>query len=297
MLFSIITSTYNRGYTIEKLYRSLQRQYFTDFEWIVINDGSTDNTTDLFKKWMNDNNVFHIRYFEQKNLGLIRSLNKAINLAKGDFILKIDSDDYITDDCLSFFANKIKGISGNVYAVGAQKGKSENTPIKGSFPLIDEKKGFVDANDLERNKYNLDTDMCEAWKTTVLRKYPFKVWKNEKFAPEQISFYQIALDGYKIRWFAKVVCIIDYKDDGMTKGASKLVKENPMGYAMMYKQYMEMEKKLIKKCYFSLQIIALSFYAGNWFFFLELNNIIIPFMLLPLGFLLFLRRKSQFSKL
>ena len=64
---TVFTPTYNRGYIIENLYRSLQRQSFTDFEWLVVDDGSSDNTEELFKIWSNEKNIFEIRYYKKQN--------------------------------------------------------------------------------------------------------------------------------------------------------------------------------------------------------------------------------------
>lgn len=297
MLFSIITSTYNRGYTIENLYRSLQRQNFSDFEWIVIDDGSSDNTSILFENWLKEKNSFDIRYYKQENQGLIRSLNKAINLAKGKYVIKVDSDDYITDDCLYFFFEKVKGIQGNVYGVGAQRGEDIQTPIKGTWPYIPDNHEYIETSDLHRKEYNLDADMCEAWRTDILKKYPFKVWPTEKFAPEQITFFQIALDGYKIRWFAKVVCINDYKADGLTKGADKLVKENPMGYAMMYDHMLNYDITLIEKMKAALQCDILSILGKNPKYIIRNENKSIKILMFPLALVWSIRRKKQFKKI
>lgn len=297
ILFSIITSTYNRGYCISNLYNSLKRQSFNCFEWIVINDGSTDNTFELFSNWLKEDNLFKIRYLEQENKGLIRSLNKAIDLATGEYIIKVDSDDYLTDDCLKFFSDKIKTINGNVYAVGAQRGYDINHPIKGCWPLIDREKGYVDATDLERKKYMLDADMCEAWKTNVLKKYPFNVWENEKFAPEQITFYQIALDGYKIRWYAKVVCINDYKSDGLTKGADRLVKENPMGYAMMYDHMLNYKISFLTKCKAALQCDILCILSKNLKYINYNGNKFYKYIVLLFAVIWARRRKKQFDRI
>ena len=297
MLFSVVTSTYNRGYIIENLYRSLQRQNFTDFEWIVIDDGSTDQTEKLFSKWIEEDNKFTIKYFKQENIGLIRSLNKAFNKACGEYIIKVDSDDYITDDCLEFFASKIKNISGDVYAVAGIRGKTIDNPIKGSWPLIDENVGYVDATDLERKKYNLDADMCEAWRKDILIKYPLKVWETEKFAPEQISFFQIALDGYKIRWFSKILCICNYRNDGLTLGADKLVKENPMGYAMMYDHMLNYDISIKGKLVAALQCDTLAIVGKNPHYIFKYKHVLYKIIMFPLALFLSIRRKRQFNKL
>lgn len=97
---TVFTPTYNRGYIIEKLYRSLQRQTFQDFEWVVMDDGSTDNTEEIFESWMQEDNRFPIRYYKQENGGKCRAINRGLDLAKGELFFIMDSDDYLTDNAL-----------------------------------------------------------------------------------------------------------------------------------------------------------------------------------------------------
>jgi len=92
---TVFTPTYNRGYTIENLYTSLQQQSYTNFEWLVIDDGSMDNTKDLFAIWENDQKKFTIRYHWIENGGKHRAINKATDLAKGELFFIVDSDDYL----------------------------------------------------------------------------------------------------------------------------------------------------------------------------------------------------------
>lgn len=295
MLFSVITSTYNRGYIIENLYQSLKRQKTNNFEWIVIDDGSDDDTGLLFEKWMKEDNMFLIRYYKQANQGLIYSLNKAINLAKGDYIIKVDSDDYLTDDCLAFFESEIQCVNGKLYGISGMRGIDLNTPIKG-WPTIDKNIGWVDASDLERKKYNLDADMCEAWKKEVLVKYPFQLWPGEKFAPEQITLNQIALEGYKIRWYSKIICICNYRNDGLTKGVSKLIKDNPMGYAMMYNHMLNYDISIKEKLYAALQCDIQSILGHNLRYINKNGHIFLKYITFPLSLLWSIRRKIQYKK-
>ena len=97
---TVFTPTYNRAYIIETLYRSLQRQTYRDFEWLVVDDGSADNTKELFEAWQQEDNFFPIRYVKQENGGKCRAINKGLELADGELFFTVDSDDYLTDDAL-----------------------------------------------------------------------------------------------------------------------------------------------------------------------------------------------------
>lgn len=82
-LITVFTATYNRGHLIQRIYQSLLRQKEFNFEWLVIDDGSQDQTEDLFNDWTSRDNPFEIRYYKQENRGLIRTLNWGIELEEG----------------------------------------------------------------------------------------------------------------------------------------------------------------------------------------------------------------------
>lgn len=296
---TVFTATYNRGHLIERLYRSLQRQNCFDFEWLVVDDGSQDKTSELFSTWLAEENPFPIRYYRQENKGLIGALNRGIELASGQYFAKIDSDDYVVDDYIESIMNWLDGIrdAEDVYAVSGVRVKPDGTPIKGCWPQIPDVPGYVDATDLERSRYDLDADMSEAWRTDILREYGFPVWPGEKFAPEQLTLFKIALDGWKIRWYPKAICICEYQENGLTLGASKLEKQNPMGYAMMYNQYILLQKRFSQKLRNAMQMTALASYAGHLEYLRESNSKLATMLSFPVGMLLGLRRKHQYSKI
>ena len=297
-LLTIFTATYNRCHLIGNLYESLKRQKIFDFEWLVIDDGSSDYTKELFRQIMTQKHPFIIRYYYQENQGLIRSFNRGVSLAKGKYLAKIDSDDYLTDDYMAFVHIWLKEIkeSDNIYAVGGLKVDAEGKPLKGVWPLIP-KGVYIDATDLERKKYKLDADMSEAWKVSVLRKYPFPVYEKEKFAPEQIAFFKIAIDGYKIRWRAEKLVVCEYQPDGLTLSSKKLVANNPIGYAMMYNNLIEVKTNYKEKLNCALQMIALLFYAKKMRYLKSTNNIFITCITIIPGIILGIRRMRQFKNI
>lgn len=291
---TIFTATYNRGYLIEKLYRSLQRQSVFDFEWLVVDDGSQDGTKVLFDQWCKEINPFPIRYYYQENSGLIRALNKGVILAEGRYLAKIDSDDYVTDDYARNILSWLKDLplKEKVYAVGGLRVTPDGAPLKGIWPRIPG--DYLDATDLERPRYDLDADMSEAWNLEILRKYPFPVWEGEKFAPEQIVFHQIALDGYKIRWYNVPVCICEYQEGGLTKGAGALEKQNPMGYAMMYNHKLKIPGTFIQRCKWAMQCNALCFVGGHAEYIMKSNALGLSILMLLPGWFLSFRRRRQY---
>ena len=296
--FTVFTPTYNRGYTLPRLYESLKSQGTTDFEWMIVDDGSTDNTYQLVEKWIQEEKNFPIRYLKKENGGKPRAINYGIKYAKGRFFFMVDSDDFLLPDALikmKYWCKEIESDSRYI-GVGAARGLPDGSYIKGVAPNVNEQ-GYVDATNLQRDKFNLDADMCEAYKTELFKKYPMPEWPGEKFAPEQIALNEITLDGFLLRWHSDIIYQCDYLDDGLTKGSQLLEKNNPMGYAMMYNHMLNYPKRSIKqKFYYACQVVALSIIGGHIEYGFKGKNKRLMLLALVPGTLLAIRRRYQFRK-
>lgn len=243
MKITVFTPTYNRAYIIEKLYISLRNQSFTDFEWLVIDDGSEDNTEQLFEMWLKDVNPFTLRYIKIKNGGKHRAINRATDLAKGELFFIVDSDDYLVENALETIAEWEEGLENKTLFCGisGNKGRSKSELIGTTF--LGE---YVDATSLERGKYNINGDKAEVFYTKVLRKYKFDEIEGEKFITEAIVWDRMANDGFQIRWFNQVIYICDYLEDGLTKNMETIFSENPIGAAIYIKQQITFRKYNLK---------------------------------------------------
>ncbi len=225
---TVATPTYNRAYILPQLYHSLQKQSFRDFEWLVIDDGSTDNTEVLISQFITENNDFPIRYYKKQNGGKCRALNYALPLAEGELFFMMDSDDYLSPDALekiAFIESTIKrdpticGVSGN-------RGLSPtNTPNK-IVPAP-----YMDINTLERYKGNdyVLGEHAEAVYTDIMKQFPFPEFEGEKFITEGIVWNRLGAAGYKLRYFPDIIWIYEYRDDGLTNNIRKLFLANPYG--------------------------------------------------------------------
>lgn len=298
---TIHTATYNRGYILGKAYESLRRQSCKDFEWIITDDGSTDNTSELVSNWISEDNGFEIVYNPLPHVGIPRALNSGIALAHTDWFMMLDSDDSILPETVGKVVTWLDDIEKipsdkKIGGVGFCRCYPNGDYMKPQKPLIDPSIGYVDATHLERSKYNLDMDCCEVHRIDLLRKHPFPYWETERYAPEQLCFYNIAFDGWKLRWRDEKLYICDYLPDGQTRD-NKLVKNNPMGFAMMYNQNLKRTKSFRDSFRNALQMIALSSYSHNMGYLRQSNNKFMTLIALPLGLLLGERRRSQFKKL
>jgi glycosyltransferase involved in cell wall biosynthesis len=97
--FTVFTPTYNRAHTLHRAYDSLRAQTFRDFEWIVVDDGSTDNTPELVGEWVKTA-AFPIRYFQQPNSGRHIADNLTVREARGELLVSVDSDDALVENAL-----------------------------------------------------------------------------------------------------------------------------------------------------------------------------------------------------
>lgn len=295
-ILTICTATYNRAHTLTKAYESLIKQTCFDFDWLVIDNGSTDGTEKLFEKWNEESVPFKIHYHRIAERGLPRALNYGVNSAAGKYFFKLDSDDTLLPNAVETLLKGIDEIDGidNIVGVGYVRIKTNGKPIKGVWPIVNED-GYIDCTNLERKKYNLDADMCEAYRVSVLKHYPFQVWPDELFAPEATCLDMMALDGYKIRWHKEAIYMCEYLDDGLTKGNWDLLRNNKMGYAILSNQRMLTADNYREKLRAAAEHIALSLNAGYPSYVFNTYKPLITLTALPLGLVLAIRRHEQFK--
>lgn len=266
---TVFTPTYNRGYIIENLYSSLKRQSFHDFEWLVIDDGSTDGTQVLFEQWSNQENNFTIRYYKQKNGGKCRAINHALQFAEGEIFFTVDSDDYLTDDALAKVNRWFEEIAGDKQLVGivANRGDSSVHTENYCFQERYLDKSLLDIYSYKRDgKKVFDGERAFAFYTNFHRKYLYPEFINENFMTEAVAWNRMANDGYKMRFFNDIIWVYEYKDDGLTRAGSKLFLNNPRGYGLWLKEKANFEKISLKeriKMYFTFTCDMSSLYDSK----------------------------------
>ncbi|MCI8462037.1 MAG: glycosyltransferase family 2 protein [Lachnospiraceae bacterium] len=229
-MITIFTPVYNRAHTMNQLYQSLLRQTSFNFEWIIVDDGSTDHTAELVEGWRNIKNPFFIGFLQQDNGGKHRAINKGVQLAKGEAFFIVDSDDYLTDDAIETVEGWWKDIADDDRFAGVSGLRaSADMKIVGS-PLLFE--DYVDAANLDRDQYGLNGDKAEVYKTAILKKYPFPEFEGETFLTENVVWDKIASHGYLIRWYNQVTYICEYREDGLTRAGMEKFYRNPRGWGL-----------------------------------------------------------------
>ena len=235
MKLTIFTPTYNRAFILGQLYQSLIRQTCHDFEWLIVDDGSADDTEALVRGWLEAKNPFPIRYHRQENGGKHRAINKGLGLAEGALFFTVDSDDYLTDDAVE----KVLAWEAALPADGNYCGFAGNL---GTAPDTTPNRIFdgphFDGTALDRYGI-IDGERAMVFYTRIHRQYPYPEFSGEKFMTEAVAWNRMAHDGYKMRFFNDIIWVYEYQEDGLTKAGNSLFMRNPRGYGLFLREKTE----------------------------------------------------------
>jgi len=243
MKLSILTPTFNRCECLNRTYQSLKNQTNVNFEWIIIDDGSTDGTKELIDEIIGQEKQFKIYYYYQENSGKCVAINHGVDKVLGEYVLILDSDDYLTEDAVDSIYDWIKDVEGlsDIVGVAGLRGWATNDQAIGGFI----KKDYIDCTNVQRKKNGLSGDKAEVYKTEILKKYPFPKFENEKFLSEGCVWDKIASDGYKLRWYNKIIYKCEYLPGGLTKSLNNEVYlKNFQGYTYYVKVYVSARRGL-----------------------------------------------------
>lgn len=209
MIFTVCTATFNRAHTLHRVFDSLVSQTERDFEWLVIDDGSTDGTADMIGKWASQA-PFAIRYQFQENQGKHVAINLGTQLARGRLFLIADSDDAFLPDALENFLEAWNSIP-----------KNERCSFTGVTGLCVSDEGQVIGDSFPTDVFDTTSPEVfyrhgvrgEKWgfhRTDVLRQFPFPVISGLGFFSEGIVWHAIGRK-FRTRFINKPVRI--YKQD------------------------------------------------------------------------------------
>ncbi|PGT76796.1 glycosyltransferase family A protein [Priestia megaterium] len=252
---TIFTPTYNRGYIIKNCYESLCQQTNKDFYWLIVDDGSTDNTEELVESWKRENKL-NITYIKQENSGKHVAHNTGVLNCKTDVFVCVDSDDYLTEDAVSVIYNQWEKINSNHSLAGmiALKGYANGKPTGTRMPSgINQCKMF----DLYQ-KYGFKGDAIIILRTEVLRKNLFPVFDGEKFVTEAVVYDKIDQE-YEVLLVDRLLYICDYLEDGYSRNILKVHRASPKGYMFFLSERINYAKSLTDR------YKAISYFlAGRW---------------------------------
>lgn len=232
MLITVFTPAYNRARLLPRLYESLCRQTFKDFEWIIVDDGSSDDTSEVISKiQMRRKNSFPIWYFRKANGGKHTAINVGVNASNGKIFLILDSDDLLPDRSLEIIADKYKEIEGNTEFGGICGYMAHSNGEVIGKPQIEATCNTLDL----RYKLGVNGDMCEVFRTAVLKEFPFPETIGERFCPEALVWNRIA-QRYQLKIFPDIIYIRDYLSGGLTDNIIRMRMESPINSMTTYQE-------------------------------------------------------------
>lgn len=225
MKITILTPTYNRAYILDKLYESLKRQTQNNFEWMIIDDGSSDNTKELIDEFKKEKKV-NINYYCKKNGGKHTALNYGIKKINNELTMIVDSDDYLTENAIEIinnYFNKYKDredICGYSFLRCFPDGKVNGM----KFPKNEYITSYIQC----RLKDNITGDKAEVYFTDKLKEFPFLEIQGEKFLSEDYVWFQMG-EKYKTVHINEAIYVGNYLEDGLTKNILKTKLNSPIG--------------------------------------------------------------------
>jgi glycosyltransferase involved in cell wall biosynthesis len=229
LCITVFTPTYNRSHCLMKLYSSLCSQTFKNFEWLIVDDGSIDDTELLVEKLKQKNEIV-VRYYKQSNRGKHIAINTSLSLAKGEYFFIVDSDDYLVENALDIVYQNIQSIQNNSKVCGLVFNRINNI---GKTIGGDNKYNKLECSlyDL-KFKYHLNSDKAEIFKTDILKFFLFPVIQKEKFCPEALVMFKMS-GSYNIVYLNTGIYVCEYLLDGLTSKITRLRMNNP-NYSCMY---------------------------------------------------------------
>jgi glycosyltransferase involved in cell wall biosynthesis len=218
-LFTVFTPSYNRARTLPRVYASLQRQTCRNFEWLIVDDGSTDGTQALIAPWQAESN-FPIRYIFQENQGKPAAFNHGVREARGELFLTLDSDDECVPEALERFKyhwDSIPALEKDKFSAVTVLCKDQNGNLVGDkFP-----RDVLDSDTIEVTfKFGVGGEKWGFQRTNVLKQFPFPSVQNAKFISESVVWFALSRK-YKTRYVNEALRIY-HVHDGATDHLSTL---------------------------------------------------------------------------
>ena len=260
MTMTVLTPTYNRGGALSDLYKSLQKQTIKDFEWLLVDDGSTDNTRSIVEE-MKQTADFPIRYIYKENGGKHTALNVGVQQIISELTFIVDSDDALVPNAMETVLeyHKKYGLQDRLCGYSFLR-QYPDGKINGKRFVPDEKIGtYIECR---INADDTQADKAEVFYTRCLKEFPFPEYKNEKFLGEDLVWIRMALK-YQMVHINKAIYVGNYLDDGLTKNRRKNNIKSPHGCMERAKEFMRPELNLKYRLKGAMQYLVYGKFAGE----------------------------------
>lgn len=288
---TVFTPAYNRAHTIGRTYESLCRQTCKDFCWLVIDDGSSDNTRQLVEEWIAEGRI-PIRYIYQQNQGMHGAHNTAYRNIDTPLNVCIDSDDYMPDDAVEKILDCWNEKGSDQFAGLIGLDVTENGKVIGTKFPDDMKKttlqGFYEAGGRGDKKL--------VYRTDVIKNYPeYPLFKGERYVGLAYKYMLIDQD-YELITLNEPLVVVEYQQDGSSYNMFKQYWNNPKGLAFYRKTEMKFAHSLKRKLQVCTHYVSSSIISGNWRFIQESPEKLLTVLCVPSGIALYLLIRHKVKK-
>lgn len=280
-LVTVFTPTFNRAYCLHQVYDSLCRQTSKDFKWLIVDDGSTDNTKDLVQKWMEEGNV-EIEYHYKQNGGMHTGHNTAYRLIQTPFNICIDSDDFLTDNAIAIIIANTQDLASNFAGIIGLDADKKGNIIGTKMP-----------EDLCKTKLNelylvheVKGDKKLVYKTAIIKQFsPYPEYPDERFVP--LDYIPLLIDQkYDLKPINEVLCIVEYQPDGSSMNIIKQYRKNPKGFAFSRISRIQFGLTFKERFKNAIHLVSCVIFSKEYNNLCKTNNSILVFFAFPLGVVL-----------
>lgn len=290
-LLTIFTPAYNRAHTLNRTYESLLTQSCKDFIWLIVDDGSTDNTSELVKALQTRDNGFEIRYIYKENGGMHTAHNAAYENIDTELNLCIDSDDKLSDNAVEKIQKKWNEVKDKGYAgiIGLDADMNTGEILGRDLSGLTETtlSGYYASGGAGDKKL--------VYRTDIIKKYPpYPVFEGEKYVALAYKYRLIDQD-HKLAVLNEILCDVEYQQDGSSNTMYKQYLKNPKGFAFWRKVcmvYPVSKKRQFADC---VHYVSSSIIGKNKRFFSESPKKLMTLLAIPFGvaFTFYIKYKAE----
>ncbi len=288
-MITVFTPTYNRAHLLKRVYQSLLLQNNSNFEWIIVDDGSTDETEILIQSFILEHKI-PITCYKQENKGKHFAINQGVQMAKGELFLILDSDDALPQDSIVQVLKHYETIKDNNLIGGISGRRNFSDGIIVGEGVFED----VISNSLDiRYKHKVTGDLVEVFKTSVLQEFPFPEIENEKFCPESLVWNRIA-QKYNLLFFNIGIYSTEYLPEGLTAKIVKIRMTSPINSMTCYSELASYKIPFFQKVKAILNFWRFSFNSnGSFFKKVSRVNVVLSLICIPLGYLMYHNDKRK----
>ena len=273
---TVFTPAYNRAHTIGRTYDSLCRQTCQDFEWLIVDDGSTDNTREIVSSWIQENRI-DIKYVYQENQGMHGAHNAAYHHITTELNTCIDSDDWMPDDAVEKIISFWKSHGSDAYAglVGLDMtAKGDIIGTRFTTPTVN-MTHYYDEGGLGDKKM--------VYRTDVIKRYPdYPLFPGEKYVSLASKYFMIDQD-YDLLTLNEPLVIVEYQQDGSSMNMWKQYWRNPNGFIYDRKLVLTSKPPLLKRFKYCIHYISSKLIAKQYNIISDSPCKLSTFLMLPIG--------------